>query len=128
MDEDDALDRLHPGMVPVLPGEGAGEEVAVRLVGADLFLAGHEHLEFGLLDGLVRACRAILLASLDLREDLLVGETFEGLATGGFLFRSLTRSSRSSTYWRKCSQTWLTAFASASSRSGSEMTLIICGK
>src|SRR5208282_2678318 len=47
MNQDDALHSSHPGLDPVLLGEVTGEEVAIGLVRADLFLSTHQGLELG---------------------------------------------------------------------------------
>ena len=73
VDQDDALDGRHPGPVPGRLRQGAGEEVAVGRVLADLVLGRRQHLELGLLDRLDRRPRPQPLAGLDLREHLLVG-------------------------------------------------------
>jgi hypothetical protein len=83
MNQDDPLHRGHPGLVPVLLREIAGEEVAIGLVRADLLLDAHEGLELGLLDRLVEPRSLPLLPGLDFREDIFVGESLQSGCHGG---------------------------------------------
>ena len=60
-------------------GQGSGRRSRRRACPEPISsLAAVQHLEFGLLDRLVEPLRRPLLAGLDLREDLFVGESLQG--------------------------------------------------